>query len=66
MTGDAFNNTVHEHRNTKGLSDLGKHIIASCPHAFVNKWGQVIDPCHMWFGEMSDATSWSLGDDTTR
>ena len=48
------------HRNTTGLSDLGKHIIASCIHAYVNENGQVIDPCHMWFSELQDSTSWNI------
>lgn len=48
------------HRNKQGLSDIGKHIIDSCQNAYVNEWGQVIDPCHMWFSDVQDQTTWTI------
>lgn len=48
-----------KHRNTEGLSDLGKQVINSCPNAFVNELGQVIDPCHFWLSEVWDENSWN-------
>ncbi|MES2287225.1 MAG: hypothetical protein V4547_16155 [Bacteroidota bacterium] len=47
-----------KHRNTDGLSEIGKQVIESCPEAYVNERGQVIDPCHVWFSTVSDPTSW--------
>lgn len=55
-----INNTVSGHRNTEGLSDLGKQIIASCPKAYVNEYGQVIDPCHAWWGGDNDIMRWDV------
>lgn len=43
----------------KHISDLGKHILRSCPRAYINKIGQVIDPCHIWWSDVNDATNWS-------
>lgn len=53
-------NRLMGHRNTQGLSELGKRVIDECPNAYVNKLGQVIDPCHVWFSAVNDATSWDI------
>lgn len=50
--------SLKHHRNTEGLSDLGKQIINSCPKAYINEHGQVIDPCHVWFSNPMDETKW--------
>lgn len=47
------------HRNTEGLSELGKQIIHNCLNAYVNELGQVIDPCHAYFSELQDPTKWT-------
>lgn len=44
------------HRNTEGLSKVGKQIIKGCPNAYVEN-GIVYDPCHLWFSD-PDAGSW--------
>lgn len=44
----------------KPISELGKQILESCPKAYVNEFGQVIDPCHVWTSTVSDPTSWDL------
>lgn len=49
-----------KHRNTEGLSDIGKQVIESCPNAYVNERGQVIDPCHIWTSERFDPNKWSI------
>ncbi len=49
-----------KHRNTDKLSDLGKQIIESCPEAYVNEFGQVIDPCHVWMNTVSNPTNWNV------
>lgn len=49
------------HRNTLGLSDIGKMVIEKCPNAYVNERGQVIDPCHFWISETHVPTSWEIG-----
>lgn len=56
---------LYGHRNTDGLSGLGKRIINSCPKAYVNEWGQVIDPCHVWFSEPSEPMwiGWDMAKD---
>lgn len=51
-----------KHRNTEGLSELGKQVIDSCPNAYINEYDQVIDPCHVWFGKTQDATTWDAED----
>jgi microsomal dipeptidase-like Zn-dependent dipeptidase len=53
---DSINNRVH--RNTEGLSDIGKQIIEACPKAYVNEQGQVIDPCHVWWSNLLDPVEW--------
>lgn len=45
------------HRNTDGLSDTAKHIIASCENAYVEN-GVVYDPCHFWFSQISQGNHW--------
>ena len=40
---------VGGHRDTTGLSDVGKQIIEGCPNAYVLN-GQVFDPCCVWWG----------------
>lgn len=60
---NSINNTVCGHRQTDRLSDLGKHIIESCPKSYVNEYGQVIDPCHVWFSEAEEPTSWNVGNE---
>lgn len=40
------------------LSDMGKHILEKCPRAYVNEYGQVVDPCHVWWTEPNDPTKW--------
>lgn len=46
--------------NTPSLSELGRHILRTCPNAYVNEHGQVIDPCHVWFSNMHDPTTWDV------
>lgn len=43
------------------ISDLGKHILATCPKAYVNELGQIIDPCHYWISGVCDPSSWTVG-----
>jgi hypothetical protein len=42
------------------MSELGKHILKSCPKAYVNEAGQVIDPCHVWWTETGDPANWDV------
>ena len=46
--------------NPQSLSELGKHILATCPNAYVNDAGQVIDPCHVWWTDTQDISSWDI------
>ena len=48
-----------KHRNTEGLSYLGKEVIRACPNAYVEN-GQVFDPCHVWFSEPQNPTDWNV------
>lgn len=54
MTGPQ---TTNHHDN---LSELGYHILKTCPRAYVNELGQVIDPCHVWFTDTQDPTNWNV------
>lgn len=58
MVGESINKSVRGHRMTDRLSDIGKHVINSCPKAYVDEYGQVIDPCHVWFSDAEDITKW--------
>lgn len=51
-----------KHRCTDGLSELGKHIIESCEHAYVLN-GQVFDQCHLYWSENQSPDSWDAYSD---
>lgn len=46
------------HRNTDGLDAIGKHIIETCPKAYVGLDGNVYDPCCFWISGVNDIDSW--------
>jgi len=54
----AYDVAKKTNRNTEGLSEMGKKVIESCQNAYVNEFGQVIDPCHVWWSEPNDPTKW--------
>lgn len=47
-----------KHRNTDGLSEIGKYVIGNCEHAYVEN-GQVFDPCHTYFSKTCNINSWN-------
>lgn len=53
---------MSKHRNTENLSELGKQIIENCPNAYINEYGQVIDPCCFWSSVINDPTNWNIED----
>ena len=50
--------TMPEQEIPEHLSDLGKYVMRSCPNAYINEAGQVIDPCHIYWSENNDPTKW--------
>lgn len=42
------------------LSELGQKVLRDCPNAYINEYGQVIDPCHVYFSEPNDPAKWEV------
>lgn len=39
-------------------AELRDRILESCPHAYIDDNGQVIDPCHFWFSDVQNIEKW--------
>lgn len=58
MSEQDYGERDRRRHSRKPLSELGKRVLDTCPRAYVNERGEVIDPCHVWWSNVADPTAW--------